>query len=231
MHDIHHIALQTERAKLHQQQHCHRKYRQHEAIGPTEDKTRLRLHRRLDEFRIRQQLQAAVAVPLQRHMRAQLRFKMPKVLHQQVKADQRIKMQSQEDRRHKAEGKHHRHGHAAKLRNADGFADQQILIGGREGGGEQKEPDKNKGHRAKLRRFRTIIDGRDQFPDIGRRVKIAHSSGSIMTLVMMMQVPQKSAPKQKRRGKAPRRFAVQRLIQGQADFAMISSAILRGTGS
>ena len=38
-------------------------------------------------------------------------------------------------------------------------------------------------------------------------------------------------PKQKRRGKAPRRFDDLLLRQDYADFAMISSAILRGTGS
>ena len=52
-----------------------------------------------------------------------------------------------------------------------------------------------------------------------------------MTLLIMMQAPQKTSPKQKRRGKAPRRFADLLLKQDQADFAMISSAILRGTGS
>ena len=52
-----------------------------------------------------------------------------------------------------------------------------------------------------------------------------------MTLVIMMQVPRKPAPNQTRRGKAPRRFDDLLLRQDQADFAMISSAILRGTGS
>jgi hypothetical protein len=52
-----------------------------------------------------------------------------------------------------------------------------------------------------------------------------------MTLPQEMQAPLQPAPKQKRRGKAPRRFADPLLKQDQADFAMISSAILRGTGS
>lgn len=52
-----------------------------------------------------------------------------------------------------------------------------------------------------------------------------------MTLLIMMQAPQKPTPKQKRRGKAPRRFADLKSGVNYADFAMISSAILRGTGS
>jgi hypothetical protein len=52
-----------------------------------------------------------------------------------------------------------------------------------------------------------------------------------MTLPQGMQAPRPRTPKQKRRGKAPRRFDDPQSGVTYADFAMISSAILRGTGS
>ena len=89
----------------------------------------------MDEFDIGEQLPAAFSIGICQLPEVELNEKLPHIRREHVVARQRVDMQEYEDERRDGKGEGDRKARA-NLRDRNRAAAQQILVGGREGGGQ-----------------------------------------------------------------------------------------------